>query len=128
MALTVDHLRIDHRLTILREFTDAAGTTIRAGRSGILRGFSLDQIQRTSSGLTITSGRLHRSRKCMQRACARFDARATVAAFKLAVDWMWTHASWATSGGEGTALSYDRDQFHAALVREFGYDPTKNPP
>ena len=34
----------------------------------------------------------------------------------------------ATSGGEGVALSYERDQFHAALAREFGYDPTKNNP
>ena len=48
-----------------------------------------------------------------------------IAAFKLAVDWMGTYAGWATSGGEGAALSYERDQFHAALVREFGYDPTE---
>ena len=47
-----------------------------------------------------------------------------VAAFKLAAQWMWTYASQATSGGEGEALSHERDQFHAALVREFGYDPT----
>jgi len=51
-----------------------------------------------------------------------------IAAFKLAVDWMGTYASWATSGGEGVALSYERDQFHAALVREFGYDPSRNNP
>lgn len=35
------------------------------------------------------------------------------------------YANWATSGGEGAALSYERDQFRAALVREFGYDPTE---
>ena len=51
-----------------------------------------------------------------------------VAAFKLAVDWMGTYASWATSGGEGAALSYERDQFRAALAREFGYDPTEEKP
>jgi hypothetical protein len=49
-----------------------------------------------------------------------------IAAFKLAVDWMGTYAGWATSGGEGAALSYERDQFRAALAREFGYDPTDN--
>ena len=49
-----------------------------------------------------------------------------IAAFKLAVDWMGTYASWATSGGEGAALSYERDQFRVALAQEFGYDPTEN--
>jgi hypothetical protein len=49
-----------------------------------------------------------------------------IAAFKLAVDWMGYYASTATSGGEGAALSYERDQFRDALVREFGYDPTEN--
>ncbi len=56
--------------------------------------------------------------------CAGNEQRA-IAAFKLAVDWMGTYASWATSGGEGAALSCERDQFHVALVREFGYDPTE---
>ena len=36
-----------------------------------------------------------------------------IAAFKLAVEWMATYAGWATSGGEGAALSYERDQFRA---------------
>ena len=49
-----------------------------------------------------------------------------ITAFKLAVDWMGTYAGWATSGGEGEALSYERDQFHAALAREFGYDPMED--
>lgn len=30
-------------------------------------------------------------------------------------DWAYTYASWATSGGEGTALSYERDQFLKTL-------------
>jgi hypothetical protein len=47
-----------------------------------------------------------------------------IAAFKLAVDWMANYASSATSGGEGAALSYERDQFRQALALEFGYDPT----
>ena len=49
-----------------------------------------------------------------------------IAAVKLAVDWMATYAGWATSGGESEALCYERDQFQAALAREFGYDPTEN--
>lgn len=32
-----------------------------------------------------------------------------------ASDWAYTYASWATSGGEGTALSYERDQFLKTL-------------
>ena len=39
-----------------------------------------------------------------------------IAAFKLAVDWMSSYAASATSGGEGAALSTERDEFHAALV------------
>ncbi len=52
------------------------------------------------------------------------DQARAVAAFKLATQWMATYAGWATSGGEGAALSYERDKFHDALVPEFGYDPT----
>lgn len=40
MALTIDHLRVDHRVTVLRDFTDATGITLRAGESGILRGLA----------------------------------------------------------------------------------------
>jgi hypothetical protein len=47
-----------------------------------------------------------------------------IAAFRLAMEWMSTYAGWATSGGEGEALSYERDQFRKALALEFGYDPT----
>ena len=50
------------------------------------------------------------------------------AAFKLAAEWMATYAGWATSGGEGAALSDERDRFHDSLVREFGYDPTEETP
>ncbi len=50
-----------------------------------------------------------------------------IAAFKLAVGWMETYAGWATSGGEGAALSYESDQFRSALAQEFGYDPTQDP-
>lgn len=220
MTMTIDHLRVDHRVTVIRDVTDLAGTTLRAGESGILRGLSLDQqlmqlhivIERASEstdlifalgatmgprnghmaayfevGEDVSVPRIfpahHASREpktkapaqngppAAQRSAAWSGAASNiegpdrleaveaemrqaidhigvaasiaeiyaqrmrafrragnepraVAAFKLAVDWMGTYASWATSGGEGAALSYERDQFHAALVREFGYDPS----
>jgi hypothetical protein len=220
MTMTIDHLRVDHRVTVIRDVTDLAGTTLRAGESGILRGLSLDQqlmqlhivIERASESTDLvfafaaTTGprnghmaayfelgedvsvprpfpathssatpipaapaldappaalntaewaraandcegpdRLETVEAEMRQAIDNIGVAASiaeiyaqrmrafrragnepraVAAFKLAVDWMGTYASWATSGGEGAALSYERDQFHAALVREFGYDPS----
>ena len=220
--MTIDNLRIDHRVTILREFTDAAGVTLRAGEHGVLRKLSFDQI-RLEIGMEIDrpngkialrfpqkmpdgprighmkeyfeigdyvplpgsepvrhdplarkmivpgSGknaaseagpeglrragnaegpdRLEALEQQIQRDAQHIGAAASiaemyaqrmrvfqragnepraVAAFKLSAQWMWTYASQATSGGEGEALSRERDQFHAALVREFGYDPTEN--
>ena len=223
MSATIDHLRIDHRVTVLRDFTDAAGLTLRSGESGILCGMSFDQLGREIHleieraqgkvalrfllnansgprnghmreyfelgedvsmprdipafhnqakremivpppenapgprndsawdraanstdgpdhlkdveeemrmafphiGAAASIAEIYAKRMCaFQR--AGNEPRA-VAAFKLAVDWMWTYASWATSGGEGAALSYDRERFHAALAGELGYDPTEDP-
>lgn len=220
MATTIDHLRIDHRITILRDFTDAGGVALRAGERGVLRGLSFDQIRleirmeierengkvelrfplRAPSGprnghmkeyfdlgdyapisgreqvrhipserkmivpppenlsarasgpdgrrqARIVEGpdRLEELEQQIQRDAQHIGGAASiaemyaqrmrafqragdepraVAAFKLATQWMWTYASQATSGGEGAALSDERDRFHAALVREFGYDPT----
>lgn len=42
MACTIDHLRVDHRVTVLREFTDLGGITVRAGETAGLRGLGLD--------------------------------------------------------------------------------------
>lgn len=42
MACTIDHLRVDHRVVVLRDFTDLAGIVIRTGESGVLRGLGLD--------------------------------------------------------------------------------------
>ncbi|MEO6244134.1 MAG: hypothetical protein ABIQ12_01755 [Opitutaceae bacterium] len=221
MSATIDHLRVDHRVTVLRDFTDAAGITLRAGESGVLRRLSFDQIRReihleierasgivalTFSGKAMTGPRnghmrdffelgedvctprvivpfrpkserkmfmpppendaaprrgwdwsraaespdgpdqLNDVEEAMRKAFPHIGAAGSIAemyaqrmrmfqragnqpraiaAFKRAVDWMGTYASWATSGGEGAALSEERDQFHAALVREFGYDPTE---
>ncbi|MBL9199707.1 MAG: hypothetical protein JNL39_04330 [Opitutaceae bacterium] len=45
MATTIDNLRIDHRVTVIRDFTDSAGVAMRAGDSGIMREISFDQIK-----------------------------------------------------------------------------------
>lgn len=221
MATTIDHLRVDHRITVLRDFMDAKGTLMRAGDCGVLTKIDWDQIRmeivleikRDSGKVKLVfelsaktgprNGRMrdyfeigedvtpprvipafhdHSKRQMIipppeknsapmnKTAWARVakttdgpdrledvekemlaainhigvaasiaeiyaermrafqragnEARA-IAAFKLAVDWMGNYASWATSGGEGAALSYERDQFQAALAREFGYDPTE---
>jgi hypothetical protein len=224
MATTIDHLRVDHRVTVLRDFVDAKGTMMRAGETGVLTKIDWDQIRmeivlaikRDSGNVKLVfepaaktgprNGRMrdyfeigedvtppriipafhdHSKRQMIvpppeKKSASRNDsawARAAqstdgpdrleaieeemrrsidhigvaasiaemyaqrmrafqragnepraIAAFKLAVDWMGTYASWATSGGEGAALSYERDQFRAALAIEFGYDPTEPKP
>lgn len=221
MAVTIDHLRADHRVTVLQDFTDANGVTLRSGERGVLRGLAWDSarmeihlVSERESGtvdlrfpLQATSGprnghmreffavgedvtpprvlpafsnpsqrqmivpppakesaplnsaawnraaqstdgpdRLEAVEQEMLAAIDHLGVAASIAelyaermrafqragneprasaAFKLAVGWMDSYASSATSGGEGAALSYERDQFRAALAREFGYDPTE---
>lgn len=222
MACTIDHLSVDHRVTVLRGFTDLAGNSIRAGETAVLRGLGHDgarmelwiELERNGArdtlrfalratngprighmreffekGEDVTTPRLipafhdqslrkmivpppeakpvpmnasawSRTAQSMEapdrleaieeemqasihhigvaasiaemyaermRAFQRAgnEARA-IAAFKLAVDWMDSYASSATSGGEGAALSLERDQFHAALIREYGFNPIEN--
>lgn len=223
MATTIDHLRVDHRITVCRDFTDANGLTLRRGETGILRTIDLDPrcveihlgIERATDrvhlvfplsaktgprnghmrdffemGEDVTPPRLLPTQRLstartmrvpppepptpvLDRSAVAAAAQSTegpdrleamekallasidhigvassiadlyaqrmrafqragnepraIAAFRLAVQWMGTYAGWATSGGEGAALSYERDQFYAALVREFGYDPTEPP-
>lgn len=223
MATTIDHLRVDHRITVCRDFTDANGITLRKGEIGILRTIDLDPrcveihlgIERATDrvhlvfllsaktgprnghmrdffelGEDVTQPRILPSQRlssartmrvpppepptaARDRAAVAAAAQSTagpdrleameqallassdhigvassiaeryaqrmrafqragnepraIAAFRLAMSWMNRYASSATSGGEGAALSYERDQFHAALVREFGYDPTEAP-
>lgn len=221
--MTIDHLRIDYRVTVLQEFTDAAGITMHASESGVIRDMSWDQLRDeifveiepdTKTGNTARvrlkfslkaqagprNGHMREFFEIGEYAPLRGsepaqrdpierkmivpprtidkagdptwwrEARNTagpdrqedvensmraeiqhigvaasiaemyaqrmrafqqegnepraVAAFKLADDWMSTYAGWATSGGEGAALSRERDEFHDALVKEFGYDPT----
>lgn len=221
MATTIDHLRIDHRITVLRDFVDAKGTWMHAGDNGVLSRIEWDQIRmeilleiagasrrvRLVFELGAKTGprngrmrdyfeigedvsaprslpafhdsakremilpspfkttpppmnptawarmaqstegpdRLEQVEREMQAAIDHIGVAASIAeiyaermrafqragdepraiaAFKLAVQWMGSYASSATSGGEGAALSYERDQFCAELAREFGYDPT----
>jgi hypothetical protein len=229
MACTIDHLRVDHRVTVLQDFTDANGVTLRAGDSGVLCALSWDQVRmeihlvieraagkvdlvfpvRATTGprnghmgeffevgedvtppriipafhdrslrkmivpppeerlalpdkksaplntlawdraAQSTDGpdRLEAVEKEMLAAIDHIGVAASIAemyaqrmrafqragnepraiaAFKLAVDWMGSYARSATSGGEGAALSYERDRFREALAREFGYDPTED--
>lgn len=51
------------------------------------------------------------------------DQAAALEAFRKVDGWIFYFASLATSGGEGAALSLERDEFRAELVRQFGYDP-----
>jgi len=219
MSMTIDNLRVDHRVTVLHDFTDARGITLRRGECGVVRTLSFDQLRmeihvgieratgsvdlvfplraadgprnghmseyfemggdvtqprvlpafhdqfrrqmnvpppektpepmNTSSwaraaqstdgpdrledveqemlrsidhiGVAASIAEMYAQRmRAFQR--AGDEARA-IAAFKLAVDWMGNYAGSATSGGEGAALSYERDRFRESLAREFGYDP-----
>ncbi len=219
MSTIIDNLRIDHRVTVLRDFTDANGITLRAGESGLLRELSFDQIrlemhlgiERDGGKVSLVipakaaagprlghmqeylergdyvpvpgtvrvrreppprtmivpaneaeaapargpdwwknaqalqqADRLEEAENVIRQAVPHLGFAASIAemyaqrmrafqragdepraaeAFKRAVDWMDNYASYATSGGEGAALSLERDQFHADLVKEFGYDP-----
>ncbi len=222
MSMTIDNLRVDHRVTILQDFSDAAGTVMRAGETGLLRGLSFDQLGQSIHmriepeagvvslvfSLRATSGprnghmreyfevgdyvpvpgtervfhdpasrtmivrkslapeptyaadapwpqpgiegpdRLEDMEQEMRKRIDHIGVASSIAeiyanrmrafqragnepraaaAFKLAVEWMWTYAGWATSGGEGAANSYEAKLFQASLVREFGYDPTEKP-
>jgi hypothetical protein len=51
------------------------------------------------------------------------DEPGALGAFRKAEQWINYYASQATSGGEGTALSAERDRFLAELVALHGYDP-----
>ncbi len=51
------------------------------------------------------------------------DDDGALEAFGKSSDFMGSYAGMATSGGEGEALSLERDQFRAQLVHEYGGDP-----
>lgn len=220
MALTIDNLLVDHRVTVLQDFTDANSVTMRAGDTGVLCGLVWDQlrmeihivIERATGKVDLvfplkaTTGprnghmreyfelgedvtaprvippvqdpsrrrmmipptsknpvpmnntawarvalstdgpdRLEDVEREMRAAIDHIGVAASIAeiyagrmrafqragnepraiaAFKLAVDWMRSYAASATSGGEGSALSRECDEFRESLALEFGYDPT----
>jgi len=59
-------------------------------------------------------------RRRMQRLQKEGDDAGARAAFDKADYWICFYASQATSGGEGAALSEERDEFRAQLVNEYG--------
>jgi len=59
----------------------------------------------------------------MNRFLASGDAELAQEAFRRADHWIHLHAAWATSGGEGAALSAERDRFRERLVRDYGGEP-----
>ena len=74
-----------------------------------------------SLGFAHATADLHRLR--MLRLKAAGDEAGARQAFLRASDFIWRYASMATSGGEGAALSLERDAFRARLVAEYGSDP-----
>jgi hypothetical protein len=69
---------------------------------------ALDHLGRHASLASLYEGRMHRLRDAG-------DAAGAEAARLKAIDWWYSYAAGATSGGEGAALSYERDQHVAAL-------------
>lgn len=45
MTTTIDHLSADHRVTVICDFTDSQGVSMRAGDTGVIREISFDQIK-----------------------------------------------------------------------------------
>lgn len=64
-------------------------------------------------GFAIQTARLYAER--FERLRDANDVEGAAVAHQKAVDWAYNYASYATSGGEGAALSYERDQFIASL-------------
>ena len=62
-------------------------------------------------------------RERMLRLKQEGDADGALAAFRKAHGFIYFYASMATSGGEGAALSAERDAFLADLIRAYGSDP-----
>ncbi len=72
-------------------------------------------------GAAASTAEMYRLRMC--RLLEAGDREGAKEAFKKSSDFISFYASCATSGGEGAALSLERDRFRAELVSEFGSDP-----
>lgn len=74
-------------------------------------------------GFAYSTAEMYRLR--MLRLKQAGEANGALEAFKKSSDFIFFYASMATSGGEGAALSVERDQFRAELVRAYGSDPVE---
>jgi hypothetical protein len=72
-------------------------------------------------GFAFSTAEMYRLR--MLRLMSADDEAGARDAFKRSSSWIFFYASMATSGGEGAALSAERDQFRAQLVAAYGSDP-----
>jgi len=72
-------------------------------------------------GFAASTAEMYRLR--MRRLQQAGDAEGALAAFRKADEFIASYAGMATSGGEGAALSLERDEFRAQLVVELGHDP-----
>ncbi|HEX5221191.1 MAG TPA: hypothetical protein VFZ59_16630 [Verrucomicrobiae bacterium] len=72
-------------------------------------------------GFAYSTAEMYRLR--MLRLMEVSDKAGALEAFKKSSNFIFFYASMATSGGEGAALSLERDQFRAQLVAEYGSDP-----
>ncbi len=72
-------------------------------------------------GYAYSTAEMYRLR--MLRLMEAGDKRGALEAFKKSSGFIRHYASMATSGGEGAALSVERDQFRAQLIADYGSDP-----
>jgi len=72
-------------------------------------------------GFAYSTAEMYRQR--MNRLQEQGDSEGALKAFLKSSDFIWRYASMATSGGEGAALSLQRDEFRAQLVAAYGSDP-----
>jgi hypothetical protein len=72
-------------------------------------------------GFAYSTAEMYRLR--MLRLMKANNQAGALAAFQKSSNFIFFYASMATSGGEGTALAAERDQFRAQLVAEYGSDP-----
>lgn len=91
-----------------------AGNQLAAAESAIRDGCQ-------HMGFAYSTADMYRRR--MARLKSVGDARGALQAFQKASQFIFFYASMATSGGEGEALSKERDEFRAELVRAYGSDP-----
>ena len=123
MCMTIDNLRVDHRVTVLRDIPSSHEQSPRKmivppaeSRSAPLKDAAYgpdgpDQLTATEEEMRKMIPQIGAAAYIAEMYARRMRAFQSagnepraIAAFKLAVAWMATYASWATSGGEGDAF------------------------